>query len=332
MILKTSQKIVEYIRDHQHATAHELINYLSLSPRAVFKQLKYLLAMGLVQKIGKPPKVFYFLPEISSPSAQTKSITEKASISPHLLKVIEQYWLFITPTGDVKSGFDGFRYWCDRNRLPVAKTAAEYAETLKKYNAYRKEGLIDGMEKIKNTFSKVWLDQVYYLDFYSIERFGKTKLGQLLLYSKQSQNLVFIKQLILSIKPKVDKLITKLHISAVGFIPPTIKREVQFMKELRRNLHLSLPMLPISKIKTPIIVPQKALNKLQDRIENAKTTIAVEENTPFKNILLIDDAVGSGSTLNETAKQIKDKRLCTGKIIGLAITGSFKGFDVISEV
>jgi len=28
----------------------------------------------------------------------------------------------------------------------------------------------------------------------------------------------------------------------------------------------------------------------------------------------------------------KKKELCQGKIIGLAITGSFKGFDVISEV
>ena len=31
-------------------------------------------------------------------------------------------------------------------------------------------------------------------------------------------------------------------------------------------------------------------------------------------------------------KKIKDKGLATGKIIGLAITGSFKGFDVINEV
>lgn len=52
----------------------------------------------------------------------------------------------------------------------------------------------------------------------------------------------------------------------------------------------------------------------------------------YNNILLIDDAIGSGATLNETAAQIKNKGICKGKIIGLAITGSFKGFDVISEV
>ncbi len=55
------------------------------------------------------------------------------------------------------------------------------------------------------------------------------------------------------------------------------------------------------------------------------------ENIKYKNILLIDDAVGSGATMNETAKQIKNKGIAK-KIIGIAITGSFKGFDVISEV
>ena len=39
-----------------------------------------------------------------------------------------------------------------------------------------------------------------------------------------------------------------------------------------------------------------------------------------------------GATLNETAKKILKKGLCGGKIIGLVITGSLKGFDVISEV
>jgi predicted amidophosphoribosyltransferase len=80
------------------------------------------------------------------------------------------------------------------------------------------------------------------------------------------------------------------------------------------------------------MVAQKTLNKLQDRIDNAQQTIIVEDKTPFDNILLIDDAVGSGATLNETAAQIKRKKLCKGRIIGLAIVGSFKGFDIISEV
>ncbi|MCL4417171.1 MAG: hypothetical protein M1365_10810, partial [Actinobacteria bacterium] len=68
------------------------------------------------------------------------------------------------------------------------------------------------------------------------------------------------------------------------------------------------------------------------RIENARQTIIVDDKRIYENVLLIDDAVGSGATMNEIARQIKDKYLVNGHIIGLAITGSFKGFDVISEV
>ena len=104
------------------------------------------------------------------------------------------------------------------------------------------------------------------------------------------------------------------------------------MKELEKNLHLDLRRISIVKAKTEVMVPQKTLNKLADRIENARKTIIVDEKGEHKNILLVDDAVGSGATLNETAAQIRVKGIAKGKIIGLAITGSFKGFDVISEV
>src|SRR3989344_5054872 len=173
---------------------------------------------------------------------------------------------------------------------------------------------------------------VGFIDFYSIERFGKTKLGQLLLYAKQSQNRHLIKELIVDIKPAIAQLIKKNNIEAIGFIPPTVKREVQFMKELERQLHFKVAKISIFKIRNGISVPQKTLNKLEDRIENAKKTMVVDTTKQYKNILLIDDAVGSGATLNEIAAQIKTKGVGSGKIFGLAVTGSFKGFDVISEV
>ena len=115
-------------------------------------------------------------------------------------------------------------------------------------------------------------------------------------------------------------------------MPPTVKREVQLMKELEKHLNLEIDIIKVVKIKTPIIIPQKTLNKLEERIENAKKTFVVEGAKNYKNILIIDDAVGSGATLNEIAFQIKEKNVIKGKIIGLAITGSLKGFDVVSEV
>lgn len=323
----TSKRIIEHISKNKQATAKELVDYLEISRQALFKHLSQLLKNNQIYKVGKPPKVFYFVQK-----KEVSKINDITEINNATKKIIEENYLMITSAGVRKNGLKGFIFWCQKTKQPIQKTAKEYVKTLKKYNAFQKAGFINGMAKIKTTFPQVYLDNLFYLDFYSIERFEKTKLGQMLLYAKQSQNKILIKELILNIKPQAERLIKKYKIDGVGFIPPTVKRETQFIREMEKGLGLDLRKIPVTKIKTEIAVPQKTLNKLPDRIENAQKTIIVEENKKYKNILLIDDAVGSGATLNETAAQIKAKKICQGKIIGLAITGSFKGFDVISEV
>lgn len=324
--MKTSEKIIEYIRKNNQASGSELTDFLELSDRAVRKQLASLLEKDILYKVGKPPKVFYLLKN------QKLDLESRDYIDSEIKQLIDEKYFLITPAGKRLEGFFGFKYWCTKQKLPLEKTAQEYIKTAKKYDHHKKNSLINGMGKIKNTFNQVYLDELFYLDFYSIERFGKTRLGQLLLYAKQSQDRKLMKELILEIKPRVDSIISKYNIDGIAYIPPTVKREVQLMKVLEKGLKENIRSIKLSKIKTEIIVPQKTLNKLSDRIENAKNTFALEENTVFDNILLIDDAVGSGATMNEIAGKIKSKNICRGQIFGLAITGSFKGFDIISEV
>jgi hypoxanthine-guanine phosphoribosyltransferase len=322
--MKTSEKIIEYIKLKKQTTASDLVDYLGINRSAVYKHINKMLTNSIISKQGRPPKVFYYI-------SLDKNIKEKVYIDPKNEKIINKNYLIITPGGEIKEGVDGFVYWCNKNDLPVNKTAKEYIETLNKYNKFKKAGLIDGSQKFKNTFEKVYLDKIFYADFYSIERFGKTKLGQFLLYGKQSGNKKIIKQIVNEIKPKIEKIIKKYKIDAVGFVPWTVKREVQFMRELEKGLFLSIKSIKIEKIRTEVIVPQKTLSKIQDRIENAKKTLFITEHGKYKNLLIIDDAIGSGATINHVAQEAKEKEIAT-KVIGLSITGSFKGFDVISEV
>ena len=324
MMVKTSERIKQYLSKNQQATGHELADYLGITDRAVRKQLAALLVKNLVVKKGRPPKVFYQLAAAIIPGVSV-------SLSPKQTEIIDANYLIITPSGEKMTGVPGFVYWCVKTNQPLEKTARDYVSALVKYQRYRRYGLISGMSKLKQTFGRVYLDKLYYLDFYSLERFGKTKLGQLLLYAKQSQDKKLIGELVDGIKKQIKTVIADNKISSVGFIPPTVKRQVQLMKELQKKLRLNLRPLALTKIKTSVIVPQKTLTKLPDRIENARQTIIVDERGKHNNILLIDDAVGSGATLNETAAQIRAKKMIKGKIIGLAITGSFKGFEVISE-
>ncbi|OGD83750.1 hypothetical protein A2572_00835 [Candidatus Collierbacteria bacterium RIFOXYD1_FULL_40_9] len=322
--MKSSQNILNYLKKNRQATGQELSEHLEITDRAVRKQLSTLLKEGLLTKKGHPPVVYYQL--------NTNFTQDKAKLSKNILNIINKKYLFITPTGEKLLGFEGFAAWCQKQNLPVEKTAQEYVEMLDKFSKHKRGGVINGLTKLKNTYPKVFLDALYYLDFYSIDRFGKTKLGQLLLYAKQSQQISLMSDLIKDISPAIEKLIKSKNITSIGFIPPTVKRQVQFMTILQKKLKLKIRTVTIKKIKTDVPVPQKSLSKLTDRIENANHSIVVSDNTHHNNILLIDDAVGSGATLNETAKQIKQKGIYDGKIIGLAITGSFKGFDVISEV
>lgn len=329
--MKTSEKIIEYLTIHGSATGSSLVDYLNITDRAVRKQLKSLLEGGQVTKIGVPPKVYYAISNSRTTAGDLTPLTE-ALISKAIKKHIDEDFLYITPRGTIQEGWPGFEYWCEESNMEIVKTAQRYEVVSQKYGKFKKHGLIDGMAKMQSTFNDVALNELLYIDFYSIEIFGKTRLGQLLLFAKQSQNRKLMNEITDRIKPGIEEVVSRYHIDGVGFIPPTVKRELQLMRQVETRLNLSVKTLSITKIKTPVVIPQKTLNKLEDRIINARETMHVDDTGVYNNILLIDDAVGSGATLNEVAKKIRQKGICRGEIIGLAITGSFNGFDVISEV
>lgn len=330
MDLSSSEHIVEYITRNNQATPLELAKYLEISRQAVHKQLKKLVDECILAKVGKPPSVFYVL--YSDIKEEIHNAQIGVALEKEQAEIIDEQYLYVSPLGEMKYGVDGFMHWCAKTNQPLEKTAREYIEILQSFEQYKVDGLINGLSKFQSTFEDVYLDSVYYLDFYSIPRFGKTRLGQLLLYAKQSQNRKLIKQLSDEITPSIHKIIQIHDIDAIAFVPHTVKREVQFMNEFVENLEIPLPIVQLLKADTELRIPQKTLSKLEDRIENAKKTIFLHDSNQYKNVLLLDDAIGSGATLNETAKKLRNQNVATGKIIGLALTGSFKGFDVISEV
>ncbi len=321
----TREKIVAILREKGKVSAKEMVDFLGITRQGLFLQLAKLLKEARIAKIGKSPKVYYYIPD---------ELAHRADVilPKRVVDFVNNRYLYVSPLGEKVEGIKGFAQWCLKTNQDYAKTAREYITTQAKYDKWLKRGVVSGIQKLKHTFPNVYLDELYYLDFYSIERFGKTKLGQLLLYAKQSQSRTIIRELIKEVEGKVVALSKRLKIDSVGFVPPTVRREVQLMRELENGLRLSLRRVKIEKLRTEMMVPQKTLSRLGDRIDNAAKTILVTEKEKHTNILLIDDAVGSGATLNETAKQMREKGIVKGKIIGLAIVGSYKGFDVISEV
>ncbi len=324
--MTTKEKVLDFLKTRGALSAHELALYTELSRQMIHLILRDLTDAGLVQRIGRPPKTVYQLreenesSEIELPAAQED--------------FLEKNFIIITETGEIREGAYGFQLWCTQRKLPFEKTVTEYINTNQKYQAYfNSEGFIDGMEKLKSTkgYEAIHLDNLYYLDFYAIERFGKTRLGTILHFAKQGQSRLLMKQLVNETKIQVEQLYKLLKADGVGFVPPTIRREVQLMKYLQTHYALNLPLVKLNKTSGIIPVPQKSLNKLDERIRNAQQTFSVPETRKFTHVLLIDDAVGSGATVNEIAGKIKKKGIAE-KVSALAITGSFKGFDVITDV
>lgn len=252
----TSQRILDYIKKNGQASGKELGDYLdTISPRAVRKQLKNLLGKGLLSKNGRPPVVYYSLADQKIPSISFH-------IDKKVLHTIEERYFFISPSGEAKKGWEGFELWCKKTKQDPAKTAIEYIMTLKKYDEFQRGGYIDGMEKMKHTFKTVFLDKLFYLDFYSIERFGKTKLGQMLLYAKQSQDKNLILKIVKEIRQKIYKLASKYKVDGVLFIPPTVRREIQLWLKIPVHTKIFFLLMTRLDLGQPLTKP---LDKLKQR-------------------------------------------------------------------
>lgn len=74
-------------------------------------------------------------------------------------------------------------------------------------------------------------------------------------------------------------------------MPPTIRREVQIMKYMETHLNLNLTKLRLQKLSGLIPVPQKSLQKMEERIRNAKNCFAIADTNLYEQVWLIVDAV-----------------------------------------
>lgn len=321
----TKEKILKYIVINKPVLINDLVKYFGFSNQIIHRHIKSLVDENKIYKVGTPPKVYYF-PFIES---KTKAIKIDYNDNKFLLDNFIEF----TPDWKMLYWIDWFDYWCQKRWLDTKKEMQIYKNTLDKYNGLKnKFWLIDGIQKMRNIFDKVYLDEIYYIDFYSIEKYWKTLLWNLVFYGKQNPDKEIISKIIDFIKLPIFNLIVNWNIEGFAFIPPSIKRKVQILDEIKKWLNIKLDELKLLKIFKDKIVSQKSLSKKEDRIINAQDTIFIWNREFSSNkILLIDDAVWSWATLNETAKKIKETWV-SKYVVWIAIVWSYKGFEVINEI
>lgn len=321
--------MVNFLREQPGSRPKVIAESLGVSRQYIHK----LLAANeeIFSVSGVSPNRFYRLrvstSELEASEKQNVFTIEEQAIN----DLIENNFYSLTPLGEELIGLHGFERWCADRKLNVKIKKQEYAKVLDKYYPPALRKPINFTGKLQTTFNKLALNKVWAADYYNFEIFGKTKLGTQVLIAKQTGDPIIMDQLAVICEQAVTEIRKSISVQALAFVSPTIQRQEQLMSMLEARVATDLPRIKIHKVGARILIAQKTLKTLDDRVLNAEQTFVVESNNKYDNVLIVDDALGSGATLQEIAKQILYKKIAK-KCYGLALVASPSGYEVIQDV
>ena len=313
-------------RDYSPA---DLRQELGVSSQIIHRCLKALHSDGHVEKIGKPPKTYYRL--VKKPPVTIKS------------SLIEKNFVFKDAVGDIYTGVEAFLLWSKDNlkKYSLDEKVVLYEKAVQKMKDFRKESpLLSLNEKLddfhKKTDEPVHLKELVCAIPYSLPDFGKTKESIFLSIAKEgsTQSREFADALVKDFLPYLLTYIERQGFDAVAFIPPSASRRVQLMNILKKRFSdvSDLPVVRVQKRHGRVIQQQKHLKSVSDRLRNADYTFYIPlTDSSYEKVLLIDDFVGSGATLNQVAKKLVRQDV-SREVFGIGMVGAQKGFEVVKKV
>lgn len=329
----TLQKILNLFKGKEKLWVTQLSQRSWLSRTIIHKYIKVLVEQGELTKSWVWPRVFYQLAD-HNVSDQKEDVS--VPIFDYATKnLLDDIFLKFSPTGEKMLGATWLAQWCKKRDLDPKEKATAYINIYKHIQSLRDDcGLLDATDAFEKNVDTYHMTATYYADQYKWMDFGRGKLAELTFYGKQSQSRTLIDESVGLFVDKITCFVRQRHIDAIAFVPPSISRQQQLLYIINTHIDQTIPRIHIEKFYTgDTKIPQKSLKKRADRIENAQKTIYVRDETTknYKTVLLIDDFVGSGATLNETAKKLKQEGV--DKVIGFAIVGNMDlKYEVINEM
>ena len=312
----------------------ELSYYLQKNRPLIHRYLKELLTRGELMTSGSGPHTVY---KRTKPTLKSQWKYPEYLFDYQKIQYLEQYFYKFAPNGELLTGSKGFVRRCIERKLDPSQKIDNFI-TIAKYIEKSKNScwLIDVTKDFKQHIEWWAIDKLFYADQYKWMEFGRGKLAELTFYAKDNQSMQMITQSINFIKNQLECLIRHEHVDAIAFAPHSRKRTIQLLHELKKKLNIFwLPLINLVKYAPyRTIVAQKTLKTREQRIQNARQTILVDTKDDFKKykkVLLIDDFVWSGATLNETAKKLKHYGV--EQVIWFAWVGNTNlTYEVINEI
>ncbi len=328
------QQVLDCFRGNNSLTPSEIAEMLWKSRAIIHRYIKSLVEKWILKKLGTPPHVRYSLSDTRNQEILIPS-SNVWILSYHDRTMLDQYFLKFSARGERLYGYIGFEKWCQERRLDPLIKSEQYRKIAEHIESLRDDcGLMEATHIFDKNFEKEVFSHVYYADQYTWMDFWRGKLAELTFYAKLTQNKSLLDETISAILPKLECLIAREKIDAIAITPWSIERKNQLLHILAKKLKpLWVPQIKLVKYyREGIAIPQKSLKSRTERIQNARETIYIDADLEWiKKILLIDDFVGSGATLYETAAKFYDRGV--GEIIGFAWVGNTNlKYDVINEI
>jgi len=315
MYTTTRSDILNYLKKYPGSTPQTLSAHFKVSRQMIFRHIKNLLSEGLITKNGVSPHVTY------------SAASTLPQFSPEVYTALEQEFLHITPLGKRLEGAPGFLTWCNLYKKAPAPEAALYAQQVTEVLQHP----VNTLARIYENFPTLYIDELYSLSPYTLPEFGSTRLGTLVRCAKGAQDADLAAELFTAIEPLVRQAVASWDIDAIAFIPPTISRALQLQDVLKNFFNFDQRCINISRLEADKLVPQKYLQIIPHRVSNIRRSMHIEHTEQFRNILLVDDAITSGATMNEVARKLRESGVAGGKIFGIGIVDC-GGIGVSQEI
>ena len=299
------KKLLTLVQNNPDVSPAELVVLSGVSRSAVHNGLRVLLRDGFVAKRGVPPRVYYRAIDGVSEIVQDSFV----------YKDIAEGLLF---------GMDGFKRWYKGRfgDITLLNIVHLYEYSFSLYQREKECGLFFTMDaSLKILSADIVFDSLCCFDLYTLrvgEEARRTKEAVLLEVVKGSGNKEKMRNLVseyvTSSIEKINRVIEKEGIDGIAFVPPTATRKVQIMRLLEQeftdcNYH-KVDRVGIRRDFTgsnSFRREQKHIANVENRVINARNTYkVVRSGKSYKKLLLVDDLVGSGATVNEIARKFKE--------------------------
>lgn len=313
MSIKT--RILELFDNYNELSVLEITKQLNVSKQSVHLCLKKLQGEEVVQKFGRVPLTFYKLVPSSAEGEDVQiSLTEDEQTAVNTFTRLNAYGKLITGIPAIVDYYKN----TDRGLHEFIKLFA--AERIRINRNKDPSQLINGHNNFRQLVgvSDYNISDLYHVDYEHIGEFGKSRLGILVELAKTTQSESVFELLIKEVKKQIVNFVYMSDFDAVAFVPPTIPREKQIMRVLEEELAIALPKINIHKVFNEVPVAQKSRLSKESRAINAESSFMIPQQAKYKHLLLIDDIMTTGITLNTIAQKIKRKKIAI-KITGLTL-------------